>query len=624
MNTAIVIASRELRDRSRLFFIAAIMAVVPFLVALTLRNDRQMGMAVVALFLGVAYSGAVALMLGVSTVGRELNEKRLSFLFAKPVSPAAMWFGKVAAAFLICLSAFAIIVLPTYLMARAGWPDMWASVKVSLAGVCVFLFLGGHIAATMVRSRSARVALDFAFLGLALFVIGALLRPILLVGAADVANWIVVGLGGALLVLFGVAPVWQLARGRIDPRGNHAALSTALWIGVAVLLVAVAVYARWVISPPLSSLNGILLLNQSPAGSSVFVSGIAPNRGSLTASYVVDTATGHRERLNVPNFTAVYFSPDGKTIAWMENTALLPRPVGPIGADARDILQRAEVQRGTGAFRLLTRRLEPGAKTIETPLIVPMPRRAQLSDDGSRIAMTNHRKVDVYEVATGRLLAAVPGVEAIAIRELIFAGPNALRIVEENFRSGQSVLKIHQFDLVQRKLTTIERAMAAHSHFARVYFTGDGARMFLAQDGSVLDARTGEVLVSVSGDKKQRQSDAMLRDGSLIVIRDSKLVHLDAGGRMLEEVPIGVPEAFVLGEVGTSKLLIGSRNGIQIVDLAARKLAVTVSGISGPALARSHGIVPQFAENATFVGFDQSRKIMLWDAKTGVKRPMPS
>jgi ABC-type transport system involved in multi-copper enzyme maturation permease subunit len=103
MNATILIASRELRDRSRLFLIAAVMAVVPFLVALMLRRDRQMGMAAVALFLGVAYSGGLALMLGVSTIGRELTEKRLSFLFARPVSPAAIWFGKAAAAFLVCL-----------------------------------------------------------------------------------------------------------------------------------------------------------------------------------------------------------------------------------------------------------------------------------------------------------------------------------------------------------------------------------------------------------------------------------------------------------------------------------------------------------------------------------------
>jgi ABC-type transport system involved in multi-copper enzyme maturation permease subunit len=631
MNATILIASRELRDRSRLFLIAAVMAVVPFLAALALRRDRQMGMAAIALVLGVAYTGALALMLGVSTIGRELTEKRLPFLFARPVSPAAIWFGKAVAAFLICLGAFAIIILPTYLLAHAGWTEMWAvrltgdAVTMSFVGLCVCLFLGGHIASTMLRSRSARVALDFVFLGLALFAIGALLRPILLVGAGDVAIRILIGISGGLLILFGVAPVWQLARGRIDARRNHAALSNALWIGVAVLLVAVAVYTRWVISPPLSSFNGVFLLSQSPTGSSIFVAGAAPNRGSFVASYVIDTATGHRERLDVPSVMAVYFSPDGRTMAWMEDTALLPKPTGPIGADARDILERAHAQKGTGAFRLMVRRLDPGAKTVETPLIVPMPGQAQLSDDGSRIAMMNGKQVDVYEVASGRLIAAVQGFEEIATHELFFAGPDVLRIIEDDYRSTPVALKIHQFDLVQRKLTTVKTPIWRNLYSSRLSSSGDGARLFIVAEGLVLDTRTGEQLLSLPGTPEQRRDDAMLRDGSFAVIRDSKLVHLDAAGHMLGEVPIGIPEAYVIGEVGPTKLLMGTRGGVMIVDLAARKVAVSVDGISGPAQMRMHGALPRYAENATFVGFDrQSHNFVLWDARTGVKRPMPS
>jgi hypothetical protein len=115
----------------------------------------------------------------------------------------------------------------------------------------------------------------------------------------------------------------------------------------------------------------------------------------------------------------------------------------------------------------------------------------------------------------------------------------------------------------------------------------------------------------------------MLRDGSLIVTGDSKLVHMDAGARVLGEVPIARGQTYVIGEIGTSKLLVGSDEGTMIVDLAAKKVTVSVP-VGGPALGRFQASLPRFAENATFAGFDRSRKLVLWDAKTGAIRPMPS
>ncbi|HEV7764596.1 MAG TPA: hypothetical protein VGQ76_06320 [Thermoanaerobaculia bacterium] len=293
MNAAIAIASRELRDRSRLFLIAAVMAVVPFLAALTLREQRQTGIAIVAGFLAVVYSGVLALILGISTIGRELSEKRAAFLFSTPVSPASMWFGKTAAALLICLGAFAIILLPTFLLAHEGSVDTWSSRGALYAIVlCTALFLGGHVASTMFRSRSARIALDVAFLAMTLLAIAALFRPLLRVGAGDVALKLAIAMGSALLATLVLAPVWQLARGRIDPNRNHAALSTVIWSSVAVVLAVAAAYVLWVISPPLSALSGLHALDQSSNGEWAFVSGPTHGRGSFVASYLINTKTG--------------------------------------------------------------------------------------------------------------------------------------------------------------------------------------------------------------------------------------------------------------------------------------------------------------------------------------------
>jgi ABC-type transport system involved in multi-copper enzyme maturation permease subunit len=409
MHAAIAIASRELRDRSRLFLIAAVMAVVPFLAALTLRDHRQSGIALVAGFLAIAYSAGLAVILGISTIGRELSEKRAAFLFSTPVSPASMWFGKTAAALLICLGAFTIIILPTLLLAREGWIDTWSHRGALYAMLlCTALFLGGHVASTMLRSRSARITLDVAFLAMTLLAVAALFRPLLRAGAGDVALKLLIAMAIALVATLVVAPVWQLARGRIDPRRNHAALSTVVWGGVAVILAVAAAYVLWVISPPLSGFAGFHALGQSPNGAWVFVSGPTHGRGSFVASYLINTVTGERERLPLPPMSEAHFSEDGRVVAWLEDTALFPR-VHTAGADTRELLQRATEQEGKGAFRLHTRRLESGATSIATPVVVPMPRVMQLSADGSRVTMMSDTRTEVYEVASGRLLPATDG-----------------------------------------------------------------------------------------------------------------------------------------------------------------------------------------------------------------------
>jgi len=498
MNAAILIAGRELRDRSRLFLIATVLAAIPFIAVLSLQDHRKTGMAMTASFLAVGYAAVVALTLGISTIGRELSEKRTSFLFSKPVSPAAMWFGKTAAAMMICFGAFAIVVLPTYVFARAGWRDLWGrSDRGGLYAIilCAALFFGGHVASTMLRSRSTRVLLDVAFLVMAVFALLAILRPVVAAGGGAVAIKVVIAIGIALLAVFIAAPVWQLARGRIDALRHHLALSTVLWSAVAIILIVAAAYVAWVMSPPLSSITHVYALDQSPSGEWAFVSGIAPDRGTFMASYLIDTKTGHRERLTLPVMTEVQFSADGKMAAWFEDDALLPRFAAP-DAELRDMLETAHAMYGTGRFRLYTRRLKPGGKAAATPVAVPLPRTVQLSPDGSRVTLDGKQ----FEVATGRVLGTAAPVQA---------------------------------------------------------FPHDG----------------------------------------------------------------------LIGEIGESRLLRSTPDHLrmQIVDRATGKIEVEVTGVSTPILGRNRPMV-RYTENATFIGLgsiDGERRFVLWDARTGAKRPLP-
>jgi ABC-type transport system involved in multi-copper enzyme maturation permease subunit len=608
MTAAMLIATRELRDRSRLFLIAAAMAVVPFFAALAVRENRSLAIATVAAFLATAYSASLAIALGVSAVGREMTEKRLSFFFAKPVSPASIWIGKVTAGLATVFGALVLILLPTYLFAHSGWSSMWTTggdgvlAYAVISGVVFFFF--GHTASTMLRSRSARVGIDFALMVVMALTMFAMLRPILMGGGLDIVMLILAVFSGAFLLLLAVAPIWQLSRGRVDARGNHAALSTAIWSGAAVLVLIAAGYAYWVISPPLSQIADIFAIEQSPSGRWVYISGQTPGRGSYLASFLVDTTNGERERVPLSAWGRIHYSGDGKLVAWLEPAELLP---------------------SSGMFRLHTRRLEPNAKLVATPLIGTMPRAAALSEDGSRIALVRWKQLAVYEVATGRLLGAANGIDGGDVLTMMFGTPDIVRVVDRTAK----VMHVREFDLAHRKLTTtIERTLP--SGYIGLRMTADGSRLYLRHDRAIVDTHSGATVAVLPLAPEKPYFSTMLRDGSSIVTRDSKLYHFDPSGKLVGEVPIPVRQAGVVGQLGTSKVLLAvTRNDTKdwrmlVVDLASHTLERTINNVAGPMPTWAEPVLRQFPEDATFVGMDTSRHLLLWDPRTGAKRAFPT
>ena len=75
MNTAMIIAGREIRERSRLFIVGAALSLVPFAAALVPGASGQRGLAImtVGLTLAVAYALTLALGIGATTIGRVLR-----------------------------------------------------------------------------------------------------------------------------------------------------------------------------------------------------------------------------------------------------------------------------------------------------------------------------------------------------------------------------------------------------------------------------------------------------------------------------------------------------------------------------------------------------------------------
>jgi len=129
MQKAIAIARREIGERSFVFIAAVVLTIAPALALIVPRgtfHDRLSAFALLSVIVAVGFTGGLSTILGVSLVGRELTEKRLSFYFSRPIGAVSIWFGKVAGALALIVASFAVILLPARLAGGAKWNAAWA------------------------------------------------------------------------------------------------------------------------------------------------------------------------------------------------------------------------------------------------------------------------------------------------------------------------------------------------------------------------------------------------------------------------------------------------------------------------------------------------------------------
>ena len=287
-----------------------------------------------------------------------------------------------------------------------------------------------------------------------------------------------------------------------------------------------------------------------------------------------------------------------------------------------------------GTFRLHVQALEPGARPQATSLTVKDPIHTQLSEDGSRFAVVTRDKLEIYELPSGRLLGAATGIHDRAEwSELFFAGPNLVRIAQ-SYRTDTQMRRIRELDLTRRKVTTIAEWPATRHSGRSTYFsvnvTLDGSRIYFREEGTIRDARTGAVLVTLPvPPPDQGFRTAMLRDGSTIIISGTKFSHFDSSGTLIREATLPAAGLGVTGQVGASRVLLSSsgrpetKRTLLLVDLATGKAGAALPGYLSN-IGWDHATLPQLTEDATIVVMDGERKLALWDVKTGATRPLPS
>jgi hypothetical protein len=605
MSTAIIVATREIRERSRLFIVAVAVAILPFAIALVpaVRGNRPHVIMLLGAGMAFNYACAVAVAMGVSTIGRDLTEKRLSFYFSKPISPLALWTGKAGASLLVAVACALIVAVPSYLAAHDAWRTAWITGGGRFAAAVPLLlllfFFGSHVLGTVTRSRSILLALDFVLAVGTVVTIASILRPILLAGGGSVSLMLAAALGAAFLTILAVAPVWQLAKGRTDIRRSHLELSKFLWSAVAIVLLAAFAFLFWLRGVSASELVEVRDVQQSPAGGWAFVTGLGAHRGDFHSTFLMNAKTGRTMRLAGPPWSGVRWSRDGRVASWMQPVAVWPQQ---------------------GICELYVQSVDE-AESVATGIQARIYGRFILSDDGSRAAVANGGVIAVHDLRTHRVLAAASGFDDY--RPLIFFVTNdVLRVIDYPSISHKNIatVRVSDLDVRTRKLTRYgHREIATQP--GPISVSQDGSRMFLRISGEIVDGRTLATIVKIV--PSANWGSMMLNDGSVVVVDRTNGVRLrffDRDGAARGELALpNLRIAAVSGETTGGKLLVSGtgaspeERSMLVVDRARLVIERTEPNVKGPTPQwYVDPRTPRYEANQPFAGIDKTGKLKIW------------
>jgi len=653
MNTTWIIAARELRAGKRVFAICAALAVLPFLTALLpgARASRADFVAMVGALLSITVGLGLAVAYGASTIARELAERRMSFYFAKPVGAAAIWFGKASAALAISLGCFALIALPSFLVSPRSWrlPSLEQGELLALVALLIVeVFLVSHFLSTVVRSRSAWIALD----GVCVFASAAglyvILRSLALGAVANTDAKVAICVGLAATAIMAIAPVWQLARGGTDLRRSHATLSRTVWMAMAVVLLVAGSYAAWMASVGPADLTAVHDFEQAPRGNGVLVTGSKANRGLIPLQFLVDSETGaHRRITTVWPSWGVKFSNGGERAVWLQQAGWPSWGAKFSNGEERAMWLQAGIRSG-GELEIHAARI--GDRSIAaTGIRAKTHERTVLSDDGTRLAVEGERTVSVFDLDSGRLLASGAGLQP-GWHDMFFVTPDVVRIIENANSGPRSPLRIFELDVRTRSMTKTGELSVDERSQSRwsLSVSGDGSRILHLGGNRILDGRTAQPIARVQfagrpiraekGPSLGRNRD-LLHDGTLVAVTtgedgSAQLETFSRDGQPQHTVTFpGVRRLLLAGEIEGGKLILamGEPNtprttigrGMIVFDLKRGVIERVMKDIRGPLPRLNDPGVVRYAAEQPLVALNAQGKLVTWDARTGVVRRIP-
>jgi hypothetical protein len=553
MRGTLAIFSRELCARRDVLWLALALAVLatamPWLPGLEGHQPddvRVVAAGSLALLIGLL----LAVAFGVGLVGRDLSEGRLGFYFARPVSGAAIWLGKLAAALVLILGCELIVLLSGMFggLPRLGQPeDEWIPL-VALTAAPLLVLVLVHGVGVMVRARTAWLALDLIAAVSFALVAWLSLRPLLDLGAGLAATVVAGCLTAALLVALLFAGGLQVAHGRTDLARSHRVLSLALWSILAVATAGAAAYGWWLRSFTAADVVGEWVWSESRDGLWSVVMGTAPGRLDVYRGFLVSADGRHELALPTSGWMwglRVAFADDGSTAVW-------------VGGDGRS---------GPLVFAdLRANPLEPEATT----LVVDAPRTLLLTPSGRRLAMVEEGLLTLTSLPEGRLVSSVRLPQDLERAGVFLLDDDHARLVTRlTTDDGTSVLRQADVDLDSGAI--VRRPDIPGVDDEVVVYDVSMARLAVRPPHSAPETREAMVFDAMSGlplRRLDRERDGtvlgFLSDGRLLAVRDDGesdgvLSLLDLATGDVTEVGVPLPtEGSFFREVGANAMVVAT------------------------------------------------------------------
>ena len=632
MRKALVVASRELRERWLLLAASPVCGCFP-LVLPAFGQTRE-----TALLVGIwgAFSLAVAaaIVTGASMLARDGADGRIGFLFTRPLSWLQIWTGKWAAALVLTFGCGVLACLPWMMFlppqpATHSWRDMFLEsardTGLALPVLAVLLIGGASLLATLYRARSAWLALDAGLLLAALWGSARYVAPITLFGfESGLGPWrpllVALPLAAALLV----ASAAQTAIGRTDIRRAHRALSAGFWGMVGALLLVAAGFVAWVEEAGPADLEDVSAVRASADGRWLSVEGRTNRGGHYQAGFLLDTTTGGY----VPTTDL------DLTDYWFEQTETSTS----ISADGRFAL-RADRSDGGTALELLDLTATPPRRSkVQLEKSVPPSwwTSIQLSPSGKEALVVQESSLSLFALPSGRSLVTSslhPNWHVAAVR---FRGQDARAWIVEAHPGrtrSQAPSEVRVIDLSAsgQKESRAFTAQAGLQLRGQIVPNATGDRLLTLDGGLRLrDAANGTVLATLAEDEVE--GARFVPDGRVVAIEATRehrtLRVFDARGRALQSLDLGgVTQGggglFIGPDAGPGRVIVAADlpflqpRRCLIVDLGSGQVIQTLEGL-GPARSRWWAD-PLFAERHAGTGLfvDQDGRLARVDFTTG-------
>lgn len=629
------VALREIMERKMVFAVAIVLGMVPFLWLLFAtdaigpkiieRNDVGL-IGAIATF---CFSTVFAVIIGASVIGRDMVERRLSFLFVRPISAFSIWAGKIAGGMALLYASSALVLLPSVLaFGRAGSPlAREASGILEFFIFTMFLMMVGSVLGVIFRSKSTWLALDLVAAPVSMILIVLAAGELFLLFFNTYRGWAPPKPFVEVLVVFVtvtlmIASAASVIFGRTDIKRAHRATSLSLWGMTLLGVLTFGGYCQWVVSASpedlVSFYGGI---NAAPNSDWVAFGGDAQRR-AIHPSFLVNTKTGKYHRLSVYPAFDVAYSNNGKWAGWLAMSGF--------------VKPRAEV--------VLLELDRPDAEPIKTGITFADGVGLAFSDDGTRLVTVGDKLITVFELPSRKEINSVfVGENGFYTRKIYFQDADHMRVyrtkneLNVNVADNRTHMEILEIDLSTKKTEVVGKLTVPYG-FLNTSFNGERIISFnnSTVNGHVTlyNGRTGEKIADL-GTSKDAGTAKFLSDGRIIHTTmgtaNNLLRVLSDSGVEERAIDFGADIITLGGEVAPGQLIVSlakdreSRNArIALVDLATGKYEIKTEGfapIYDFAAAYGQGSVKRTpGSEATKLFQAPDGSIIRYDALTGERR----